>query len=102
MLFMILLGLSLMPANLAAPTVPLNASPQSRDVAVAPALGGPLRKECAGPSARMADQKGQGPRARRLDELPQGRLEFAVFREVGGCPIPAVVHEQAGATPGRD
>jgi len=31
--------------------------------------------------------------ARRLDQLPPGRLELTVLREVDGCPIPAVLRE---------
>ena len=33
---------------------------------------------------------------RRLDELPPGRLELTVLREVDGCPIPAVLREGIG------
>ncbi|HEV2865497.1 MAG TPA: hypothetical protein VGX37_03210 [Allosphingosinicella sp.] len=33
---------------------------------------------------------------RRLDELPPGRLELTVLREVHGCPIPAVLRDGLG------
>ena len=102
MLFMILLGLSLAPTGFAASPAPVSAAPQPLETAVAPAAVWQSRKDCPGPTSRMADQKGQGPRARRLDELPSGRLEYAVFREVGGCPIPAVVHQSPGPGPGPE
>ena len=38
-------------------------------------------------------------RARRLIELPPGRLELTVMRMIDGCPIPAVVREGIGANP---
>ena len=38
-------------------------------------------------------------RPRTLDELPPGRLEHTVLREVDGCPIPAVLREGIGAAP---
>ena len=98
MLFMILLGLSLAPASVVA-TPSVNAAEQPGPVTGAPALSSLTPNECAGPTVHMADRKGQGARARRLDELPPGRLEFAVFREVDGCPIPAVVHENIGRAP---
>ena len=37
-------------------------------------------------------------RPRRLIELPPGRLELAVHREVDGCPIPAVLREGIGGS----
>ena len=99
MLFMILLGLSLAPTSFAAPPGPVNTPSQRLEMSGAI---GQSRKDCPGPTARMADQKGQGPRARRLDELPSGRLEYAVFREVGGCAIPAVVHQAPGQGQGPE
>jgi hypothetical protein len=94
MLFMILLGLSLAPASLAA-------EPQTRHVQPeAPAVVPPFesletRKDCPDLSPRIAEERQRGMRPRRLDELPPGLLEFAVHREVDGCPIRAVVHENA-------
>jgi hypothetical protein len=41
--------------------------------------------------ARPADA-----RARRLDQLPPGRLELTVLREIDRCPIPAVLREGIG------
>ena len=39
-------------------------------------------------------------RPRRLIELPPGRLELAVMRQVDGCPIPAVIREGIGRQSG--
>ncbi|WP_114952711.1 hypothetical protein [Sphingosinicella terrae] len=38
---------------------------------------------------------------RRLGDLPPGRLELTVHREVDGCPIPAVLREGIGGAGGR-
>ena len=54
--------------------------------------------KCPNATVRQADE-GAAPRARRLDELPPGRLELAVLREVDGCPIPAVLQEGIGGPP---
>lgn len=35
--------------------------------------------------------------ARRLDQLPPGRLDLAVMRQVDGCPQPVTVREGYGA-----
>jgi len=40
-----------------------------------------------------------GAQARRLDQLPPGRLELTVLREVQGCPIPAVLRDGIGGRP---
>ncbi len=71
-------------------------------------LAGPSAAEdrsdkCHNPTVRQAEEQA-GNRARRLDELPPGRLEFAVLREVDGCVIPAMVHENIGSDsqPERD
>ena len=39
------------------------------------------------------------PVARRLDQLPPGRLELTVLREVGNCPEPVVLREGIGGNP---
>ena len=93
MLFMILLGLVLAPANVGNPLVP---APQEDGSVLSNFGSNAPRKECANPSTRMADERQRGNQARRLDELPPGRLELAVLREVDGCVIPAVVHEGIG------
>ena len=54
--------------------------------------------DCERPTMRHA-QNGAPLRPRRFTELPAGRLELAVFRELDGCPIPAVVRENIGGTP---
>ena len=59
---------------------------------------GPLpvkMRECPSATVHMADQPNRAV-ARRLDELPPGRLELTVLREVNGCPIPAVLREGIG------
>ena len=101
MLFMILLGLALTPPSFGAS--PVAAATARQGTAVVPpfATDGP-REDCPNPAARMAEENGRGARARRLDELPPGRLEYAVFREVDGCAIPAVVHENIGGRPDRE
>ena len=63
-----------------------------------PAGRSPLDEKC--PNARSyfaADSR--GAEARRLDQLPPGRLELTVVREVGGCPIPAVLREGISGWP---
>jgi hypothetical protein len=59
-------------------------------------------KDCPRTTLRYAEE--DVPRgARRLIELPPGRLELAVMREFDGCAIPAVVREGIGGNPaGRD
>jgi hypothetical protein len=57
----------------------------------------------AGPNCQRATVRHAGQsktlRPRRFNELPAGRLELAVMREVDGCPIPAVVREGLGGPP---
>ena len=54
--------------------------------------------KCPQPTVRHAGE-GEPLRPRRLDELPAGRLELTVIREVNGCPIPAVLREGIGRGP---
>jgi hypothetical protein len=50
-------------------------------------------KSCSLPMARTADENAP-LRSRPFNELPiPGRLELAVYRQIGGCPIPAVLYE---------
>ena len=95
MLFMILLGLAFAPPNLTASAEPAPAAHLGSAV-IPPFALDEARKDCPNPATRHAEDDDRGVRARRLDELPPGRLEYAVFREVGGCAIPAVVHENIG------
>jgi hypothetical protein len=39
------------------------------------------------------------PGARRLDQLPPGRLELTVLRAMGNCPEPVVLREGIGGNP---
>ena len=55
------------------------------------------------PSARR-HEAGRSPRPmrpQRLTELPPGRLELAVLREIDHCPVSAVLREGVGAGRGR-
>ncbi len=54
------------------------------------------RKVCPDLGPRIATVLRKSVRPQRLDELPPGRLEHSVFRQVDGCPIPAVVREGVG------
>lgn len=54
--------------------------------------------KCPHATVRQADD-GRTLRPRRFNELPPGRLELAVLREVDGCPIPAVLQENIGGGP---
>ncbi len=61
--------------------------------ATSPALPAKTPK-CARPDviqARPIDARSQ-----RLDQLPPGRLELTVMREIDRCPIPAVLREGIG------
>lgn len=104
MLFMILLGLTLAPASFTEtpePAFSANAAAtaqQQGSLVVPPFEVDSPRQDCPDIGPRIADERGRSPRARRLDELPQGQLEYAVFRQVDGCAIRAVVHENAGGS----
>ena len=61
--------------------------------------------DCPSLAPRYADDRREWierSRPRTLDELPPGRLELAVFRQVDGCPIPAVLRDGIGAAPEPD
>ena len=51
---------------------------------------GPLDNKCTRPDAYQA-QRGQPANPRRLDQLPPGNLELAVWRHLAGCQQPAIV-----------
>lgn len=50
----------------------------------------PLNNKCTRPDAHQA-QRGQPVYPRRLDRLPPGNLELAVWRQVDGCQQPAII-----------
>jgi hypothetical protein len=55
--------------------------------------------DCPSLAPRYADDRRawiERSRPRTLDELPPARLELAVFRQVDGCPIPAVLRDGIG------
>ena len=58
----------------------------------------PLNDKCPNATSWFAGQS-RGADARRLDQLPPGRLELTVVREVDGCPIPAVLREGISGWP---
>ena len=71
------------PAQPAAPSAP---NSERKCMSLGPQIAAILRK---------------GVRPQRLDELPPGRLELTVLREVDGCPQPAVIRENIGPVPLR-
>ena len=58
--------------------------------------------ECPEARSYYAGKSPSAATARRLDQLPPGRLELTVLREVNGCPIPAVIREGMGAASDPD
>lgn len=55
-------------------------------------------KDCPRATLRYAEEDVRRG-ARRLIELPPGRLELAVMREFDGCPIPAILRDGIGGRP---
>ena len=78
-------------AMLSAPAVTQATPPLDR---VLP--GSPEQKICPDIRPRIATVLRKNVRPQRLDRLPPGRLEHSVFRQVGGCPIPAVLRDEVG------
>jgi hypothetical protein len=54
-----------------------------------------------GSGLRMAARPARGAAVRRLGDEPPAALVLTVWREVGGCPTPAVLREGIGAGPER-
>jgi hypothetical protein len=96
MLFVIQLALALAPAALAA--APAESPALARNEVIRPFPSTGEARDCPNPQTQFAVDRSGDLRARRLDELPQGRLEYAVHREVDGCAIPAVVREGIGGS----
>jgi hypothetical protein len=82
--------------------LPMPASPTPTvDPAFPPSARGlAARAKCPHATVRQAEGR-EALRPRRFNELPSGRLELAVMREVDGCPIPAVLQEGIGGSPAR-
>jgi hypothetical protein len=79
-----------------APAAPAPSSvPRNGDIRLTP----PDR--CRPDAPRVADSPGTVA-AQRLDQLPAGNLDFAVMREVDGCPEPVTIREGYGAMGTRD
>ena len=100
MLFMFLLGLATAPTTPAASAV----GPDSRpDPLVVRSFADTEdeAEDCPNARVRQADRVA-GAQARRLDQLPPGRLELTVLRQLDGCAIPAVVRENIGGNPEAD
>jgi hypothetical protein len=53
------------------------------------------------PGLRMAGREARGFAVRRLGDEPPGTLVLTVWREIGGCPAPAVLREGIGSGPAR-
>jgi hypothetical protein len=51
---------------------------------------------CMPPGVVMAKAAPKRPGLHRLNEEPPAAELLAVFREVGGCPVPAVVRTSVG------
>lgn len=100
MLFMFLLGLTTAPTTPAASA----GGPDSQHnslVVRSFADAEDEAEDCPNARVRQADRM-SGAQAQRLDELPPGRLELTVLRQVDGCAIPAVVRESIGGNPEAD
>ena len=93
MLFMILLGLALAPS--VSTSTEAVATPRSHSGAILP-FRSDVERKCPNAYPRVAEEGMGGARPRTLGELPPGRLELAVVREIDGCAIPAVVREGIG------
>ena len=99
MLFMFLLGFATAPTSPAATAAPDSQHNSLVVRSFADTEG--EAEECPNARVRQADRV-VGARARRLDELPPGRLELTVLRQLDGCAIPAVVRENIGGNPEAD
>ncbi len=88
---MILLAALTLPSS--APGSP-SAPPEAARQAPADAAAG--ERECVRAGVQMADRPRGRIEMRRLDELPAGRLELTVMRQMNGCVVPAVVREGIG------
>jgi hypothetical protein len=91
MRFLAALPLALLPLASSAATAPLSTLPQDGEIRLSPPPhcdpnGNVLRTDVPGTVE-----------ARRLDQLPPGRLDLAVMRQVNGCPQPVTVREGYGA-----
>ena len=67
----------------------------------APALAAPPeeKRTCGRPDVHHA-RRGAPVRPRNLGELPPGNLELAVYRQLEGCEVPAIVRQNIGAVSG--
>lgn len=72
------------------PAVAASAAPAT------PSLEADAPKRCVRPSTQMATVLRKNVAPRRLDQLPPGRLELTVMREIDNCPIPAVLRDNIG------
>jgi hypothetical protein len=90
MRFLAALPLALMPLASAA-SVPPTSVPRQGEIVLTPPAHCTLEGQ-----VQRTDAPGM-VEARRLDQLPPGRLDLAVMREVGGCPQPVTIREGYGA-----
>ena len=59
-------------------------------------------RDCPADARLRTAQRPTGPATvNRLGDEPTAAAALAVYRQVGGCQIPAIVREGIGFTPGR-
>jgi hypothetical protein len=56
------------------------------------------RLKCPSDRSIFADETGNPARARKLGELPPGRLYLSVDRRIGNCRRPVIIRYGIGAT----
>lgn len=61
----------------------------------------PLAERDCPSTSHMAREVVIDAAPRKLGELPPGQLEYAVLRQIAGCPIPAVIRSGIGSRPVR-
>jgi hypothetical protein len=96
MRFLAALPLALLPLASAASAPPTGAIPRGGEILLTPPA------HCD-PVTNVVRTDAPGTvTARRLDQLPPGRLDLAVMRQVDRCPQPVTVREGYGAFGSRE
>lgn len=76
-----------------------SASPQPAADTAQPLL---TRSDCpADPRLRTVQRSQGSATVNRLGDEPTAALALTVYRQVGGCQVPAIVREGIGYTPGK-
>jgi hypothetical protein len=91
MRFLAVFPLALLPLASAPAAVPSPGIPQSGEIRITPPA------HCDPNSNVLRTDSPGTVESRRLDQLPPGRLDLAVMRQVDGCPQPVTVREGYGA-----